>query len=80
MQTECKAEQLEFQGFGRRQGVASFDGGRISSDGGLLLLREVAQHSGLLKRFARCFADYRDTRYIEHTVEVLVAQRVLALA
>jgi Transposase DDE domain group 1 len=60
--------------------VADFDGGRISSDGGLLLLREVAQRSGLLERFARCFSDYRDPRLIEHQVGELVAQRVLALA
>jgi hypothetical protein len=80
VQTECKASQLKCQGFGRRQVVADFDGGRISSDGGLLLLREVAQRSGLLERFARCFSDYRDPRLIEHKVEELVAQRVLALA
>ena len=80
MQTECKERQLEFQGFGRRQVVADFDGGRISSDGGLLLLREVAGRSGLLERFGRCFTDYRDSRYIEHTVAELVSQRVLALA
>jgi DDE family transposase len=80
VQTECKEKQLEFQAFGRRQVVASFDGGRISSDGGLLLLREVANRVGLLERFARCFTDYRDSRYIEHTVEELVGQRVLALA
>jgi Transposase DDE domain group 1 len=80
VQAECKAGQLEFQGCGRRQVVASFDGGRISSDGGLLLLREVASRTGLLERFARCFTDYRDPRRIEHKVEELVAQRVLALA
>jgi Transposase DDE domain group 1 len=80
VQTECKERQLEFQGFGRRQVVADFDGGRISSDGGLLLLREVAGRSGLLERFGRCFTDYRDSRYIEHTVAELVSQRVLALA
>ena len=80
MQTECKASQLKFQGFGRRQVVADFDGGRISSDGGLLLLREVAQRTGLLERLARCFSDYRDPRLIEHKVGELVAQRVLALA
>jgi hypothetical protein len=80
VQTECKASQLEFQGCGRRQVVASFDGGRITSDGGLLLLREVASHTGLLERFGRCFTDYRDPRRIEHEVEELVAQRVLALA
>lgn len=57
MQTECKENQLEFQDFGRRQVVASFDGGRISSDGGLLLLREVASKTGLLERLGQCFTD-----------------------
>jgi hypothetical protein len=80
VQTECKATPLEFQGGGRRQVVASFDGGRLSSDGGLLLLREVAQRTGLLARFAGCFADGREPQLIEHTVGELVAQRVLALA
>jgi hypothetical protein len=80
VQTECKERQLEFQGCGRRQVVASFDGGRISSDAGLLLLREVAIRSGLLARFGQCFTDYRDSRYIDHTVEELVSQRVCALA
>lgn len=46
----------------------------------MLLWREVAQHTGLLEQFARCFIDYRDARYIEHTVAELVAQRLLALA
>jgi hypothetical protein len=73
VQTECKESRFEFQGFERRQVVAS-------SDGGLLLLREVARRSGLLKSFGRCFTDYRDSSYLEHTVEELVSQRVLALA
>jgi Transposase DDE domain group 1 len=80
VQTECKETRLEFQGLGRRRVVANFDGGRLSSDGGLLLLREVASRTGLLERFARCFNDYRDPRLIEHQVADLVAQRVLALA
>jgi hypothetical protein len=46
----------------------------------LLLLREVASHTGLLERFGRCFTDYREAGRIEHKVEALVAQRVLALA
>jgi hypothetical protein len=60
--------------------VARFDGGRITSDGGVLLLREAAERTGLLRQFAQCFTDHRDPELIEHTVEELVAQRVLALA
>lgn len=80
VQTDCKEKQLEFQGLGGRRVVGGFDGGRISSDAGILLLREVAERTGMLKRFARCFTDHRDPARIEHTVEELVTQRVLAQA
>jgi Transposase DDE domain group 1 len=79
-QTECRTDQLVFQGFGSRTVVAAFDGGRLSSDGGLLLLREVAERTGMLRRFAGCFVDHRNPELIEHTVAELVAQRVLAQA
>ena len=80
MQTECTSDQLEFVGLGRRQVVGAFDGGRVTSDAGVLLLREVAERTGLVRRFAACFTDHRDPRRIEHTVEELIAQRVLANA
>mgnify|MGYP000193373448 CR=1 FL=1 len=41
MKTECKTEQLEFHGFGRRNIVGKFDGGKITSDGGGVLIRET---------------------------------------
>ena len=80
MRTDCREEQLVFQGVGGRQVVARFDGGRITSDAGVLLLREVTERTGLLRSFAHCFTDHRAPELIEHTVEELVAQRVLALA
>ena len=81
MQTDCSSDQLEFQGLGRRQVVGRFDAGRASSDGGgTLLLREVAERTGWVKRFAGCFRDRRDPMRTEHSVEVLVAQRVLGIA
>lgn len=79
-QTECTAEQLSFQGIGRREVVAQFDGGQISSDGGGLLLRETERRTGIVEQFARCFRDHRVAERIEHSVESLVAQRVMALA
>ncbi len=78
MQTDCSASQLEFQGFGGRRVEAGFNGGRQTSDAGLLLLREVAERTGLLERFAGCFTDHRRQDLIEHTVGELVSQRVLA--
>ena len=80
MKTECSTDRLYFLPAGRREIRALFDGGTITSDAGVLLLREVEAHSGILKGFAECFTDYRDPDLIEHTVEQLVAQRVYALA
>jgi len=80
MTTDCIPQQLEFQGPGRRTVVASFDGGTLSSDGGLLLLAEVERQRGILRQFAACFEDHRHPGLIEHSVEELVNQRILALA
>jgi len=80
MTTECNPQQLEFQGVARRTVVASFDGGTLSSDGGILLLGEVDRRRGILGQFAACFTDHRNPALVEHSVEDLVRQRVLALA
>jgi hypothetical protein len=71
---------LDFLPAAGREIRAQFDGGTITSDAGVLLLREVEDRWGILKGFAECFTDYRDPDLIEHTVEQLVAQRVYALA
>jgi hypothetical protein len=80
MTTECNPEQLEFHALGRRKVIGRFDGGRITSDGGGLLLREVDKRLGLLDRLATCFTDYRNPNSIEHSVQALVAQRAYGLA
>lgn len=80
MKTECKTNQLEFEGVGRRCVVAKFDGDHVTSDGGLLLLHEVAKRTAIFEKFAACFQDHRDQSRVEHTVQQLVAQRVLGIA
>jgi len=80
LHTECIGEQLSFQGLEQRRVVADFSAGAVTSDGGGLLLREVAQGSRIVGRFAACFEDHRDPEAIEHTVAELVAQRVHAVA
>lgn len=80
MTTECIPSQLEFHALGSRDVVGRFDGGRITSDGGGLLLREVDRRLGMLDRLAGCFTDYRNPNSIEHGVQSLVAQRVYGLA
>ena len=80
MQPECTPAQLCFEGLGRRRVEGRFDGGRLTTDGGLLLLREVDRRFRVTERLAGCFRDHRSAELIEHRLETLVAQRVLGLA
>jgi len=64
---------LEFQAIGSRQVIATFDGGTLSTDGGALLLRDLDRSMGLT-------VDKRDAKRIDHSVQTMVAQRVLAIA
>jgi hypothetical protein len=79
LMTECNSKPVEFHALGSREVVGQFDGGNITSDAGGLILREVEQRTGILKKFAACFIDYRNPNSIEHTVGDLVAQRVYGL-
>ena len=67
-----------FQDLGSRQVVADFTGGTLSSDGGVLFLRQADQNLGLTLALARCFVDRRDARYVDHELEELLAQRIYA--
>ena len=77
--TQCKSKPIEFHALGSREVVGHFDGGDITSDAGGLILREVEQRTGILKKFAACFVDYRNPEAIEHPVDDLVAQRAYGL-
>ncbi len=78
--TQCNQQSFGFHALGGWQVVARLDGGRITSDGGGLLLRETERLTGIIRQFAACFTDHRDPDRIEHILEELVAQRVCALA
>jgi DDE family transposase len=80
MQTECTPKLFEFEAVERRSVVAGFDGGNITSNAGALLLGQVDRGLGLVRRFAACFVDRRDPRYVEHQVDTLVGQRIFGLA
>lgn len=80
MRTECNPQSFGFHALGRKKIVARFDGGRITSDAGGILLRETERITGIVRQFAACFTDHRDPDRIEHTVAELIAQRVYALA
>ena len=80
MQTECSADLFGFARVESRAVVAGFDGGKMTSDAGALLLGAADQAIRLVDRFAECFADSRAPELIEHTVRTLVGQRIFALA
>jgi hypothetical protein len=63
-----------------RKVAACFDGGAITSNAGALLLGQLDKGLGLIGRFAECFCDRRDPRFVEHRIETLVGQRVFGLA
>ena len=69
MKTECSKQKLLFEGHGRRAVVAAFDGGKITSDAGGLLLREVEERFRILRPFVDSFTDHRSPDAIEFTVE-----------
>ncbi len=77
--TQCTTDAFTFQGLGQREVVAAFDGGRITSDAGALLLREVDTRFGILDKLAACWTDHRDPDLIEHSLEELLRQRVFGL-
>jgi hypothetical protein len=78
--TDCKEQPLLFQDLGSRQVVADFTGGTLSTDGGVLLLRQVDRALGLCRMLASCFHDQRDARWVDHSVQQLLAQRLYSLA
>ncbi len=78
--TDCKDQPLLFQDLGARQVVADFSGGTLSTDGGALLLREVNQRLGVARALAQCFEDQRDRRFVDHSLEQLLTQRLEGLA
>jgi hypothetical protein len=80
MNTQCTQQTFEFHALGRREVVGSFNGGKITSDGGGLLLRETERIVGVIRQMAACFQDHRDPARVEHTVEELIAQRVYGLS
>jgi len=60
--TECMPAAMEFTVVRRRQVVANFDGGRLTSDTGVVLLQEVDRRISLINSTNACLPDPRDPR------------------
>ena len=60
--------------------MADFSGGRLSNDGGAVLLRQIDAGLGLTRTLAGCFRDQRDHRFVDHSLPQLLTQRIHGLA
>ena len=69
-------QSLLFDDLGPRQVQADFSGGHLSSDGGVLLLRQIDRGMGISRALARCFYDTRNQVFVDHALEELLAQRL----
>ena len=78
--TKCYQRSFEFPRVNRRIVEARFDGGDITSDGGVLLLRQADRLTGLSDSIARALSDPRRQASCEHDVPGLVRQRLYAIA
>lgn len=76
---KCAADELDFGRLGRRVIDANFEGGAPSSDGGLMLVRQVDRRIGLAAAVADALHDPGDPDRITHALRNLVAQRLYGL-
>jgi hypothetical protein len=79
METLCH-KQLRFESLFHKEVVADFEGGRITSDAGGLLLREVDQRYRIAERAAACLYDPRDSGKVRHDLLTLVRQPLFVIA
>ncbi len=78
--TDCNAEPLLFSSLNSQRIVADFAGGRLTSDGGGLLLREADRKLGLTRRLAACLSDPREPAKVVHDQHTMLAQRIFGIA
>lgn len=75
----CTSKGIEFEPVKRRRIEVNFDGGEVSSDGGVLLVRKLDRRVGLLDAVARVLTDPRDPQRVTHRLGDLLRQRVVGL-
>jgi hypothetical protein len=78
--TDCNTTPLLFTSLGSKNLLADFDGGDLTSDGGMPLLREVDRKIGLIDAINAAIYDPRNPTLIEHDQRTILAQRIFALA
>ena len=78
--TECTRSPIAFSSLGKRKVVADFDGGTITSDGGVLLLRQIERRLRLVERIDAAIPDPRNPFLITHSQVSMLRQRIFAIA
>lgn len=78
--TQCIQQTFDFQDLGKRQVVADFQGGNLSADGGIVLLREIDIQTSFIDQIASCFTDFRAPHLITHSVPELLRQRIFGIS
>jgi hypothetical protein len=78
--TDCNPVPLHFSTLGSKAVVADFQGGRLTTDAGALLLREVDQTCGLFDAINAAIPDPRNPVFITHDQRAMIAQRIMAIA
>ena len=76
----CTKQLLLFKGISNKKIEAEFNGGEVSSDAGLLFLREVENRIGLISKMAYSLRDRRHPGYVKHQLLELFKQRVFQIA
>ena len=71
--------QLNFGKLNGRQVIANFEGGKITSDAGIVLIAELDKKLQITTRFSECFQDHRNSSYVDYSVNQLLAQRVYGI-
>lgn len=74
-----KQLSLVFQGYSGKKLEADFDGGNVTSDGGVLFLRAVESKVKIIDRMVRCLQDNRHQSYIDHSIKDILRQRVFQI-
>jgi len=78
--SECNSNPIVFSSLGRRNVIADFTGGAITSDAGALLLREIDRNLGLIEKLDAVIPDPRNPALITHQQITLLRQRIFAIA
>jgi len=77
--SQSPLDQINFGKLNGRQVVANFDGGRITSDAGIVLIAELDKKLKITAQFSECFQDHRNLSYVDYSVHQLLAQRVYGI-